>query len=99
MLCDLSLAALFSLNRRAKQSATQSALGITGLHSEHLSPLVAAGWVRTSKGESAHGIRNCAKIYHLTEAGHALCQYLVHHTADLAASELAQGSLAAAKLV
>lgn len=89
MLSDLSLAALFALNRRAKHAATQCGMQITGLLSEHLDPLVTAGWLSTSKGQSMNGVRNSGKTYHLTATGIALCEQLVRITQNLAVHQLA----------
>ena len=79
MLCDLSIEALFKLARFPK-GRTVSDLSISGLQTEHLTPLLDAGWIHGSISTLRLGQKKGFSKYRVTTAGIDHLQHLVAHT-------------------
>lgn len=77
MICDLSIEALLRfarLNRRMQVGL----LNIPGLTTEHLAPMVAAGWLSQSKA-SPDPRRAHSPFYEITDAGRQIIDRLTAH--------------------
>lgn len=81
MICDLSIEALLRFARHERRSQI-GPLNIAGLSAEHLTPMVAAGWLTQSKA-SPDPRRSHSPYYEITDAGHQAIANLATHLRTL----------------